>query len=71
LACLYVKDGLDDAGEPGQDQIIDVAETLTDPCSIEPGEVSDVGPAVARHRDGEDVARTALLKFHAQHPRSW
>jgi hypothetical protein len=34
----------------------------------EPGEVSDVGPAVAGHGDSEYVPGVAVLQFHAQHP---
>jgi hypothetical protein len=68
---LQVQGGLDGAGEAGQGEFVEVAEGLTDPGPVEPGEVSDVGPAVAVHRDGEDVARVAPGEFHAQQPWSW
>jgi hypothetical protein len=43
-----------------------VAEARTDPRPVEAGKVPDVGPAVARHGDGQDVARIAPLEFPAQ-----
>ena len=68
VECLQVKGGLYGAGEARQGEFVELADSLTDPGPVEPGEVSHVGPAVAGHRDREDVARVVLLKFHAQHP---
>ena len=43
------------------DTKIELADALTGPGPAESGEVSDVSPAMPGHRDGEDVARVALL----------
>lgn len=68
---LHIEGGLDRVGDAGQGEVIDVADTLTEPGSVEPSEVANVGPSVASYRDGEDVVWISLLKFHAQRPRPW
>ena len=61
LSSTQVKGGLYGAGQARQSEFVEVADVLAGPRPVEPGEVSDISPAVPGHRDGEDVARVALL----------
>jgi hypothetical protein len=67
---LQVEGSLDDAGKAHQGEFIDLVDALAEPRPVQPGQVADVGPAVTRYGDGQDVAGVALLKLDTQHPGS-
>lgn len=59
---LLVERGLYGSVEAAQSEFIESTDARTDPSPVQLGRVADVGPAVASHGDGQDVARVALLK---------
>lgn len=66
---LQVESGLDGVAEASQGEFVELADVVTDPRPIQPGQIPHVSPTVAGHRDSQDIVRVALLKFHAQRPR--